>query len=104
LILLRKRSADAYIRELDRRERRERKCHVVITGCDVLADVGIRAPLRKNAKASTEAANPRSSSLNRIGPDAGQASRLPRVRSGAAGRAETPLASPPGGRRDACPT
>jgi len=52
LILLRKRSADAYIRELDRRERRERKCHVVITGCDVLADVGIRAPLRKNAKAS----------------------------------------------------
>ena len=43
-ILVRKRSADAYIRGLGRRERRDRECHVVVTGCDVCADVGIRAP------------------------------------------------------------
>jgi hypothetical protein len=45
LIRFRKRSADAYIRAWGRIERRHRERHVLVTGYDLRADVGIRAPI-----------------------------------------------------------
>jgi hypothetical protein len=49
-ILILTRSADAYIRGCSRKERRDRKCHILIAECDVCADVGIGAPLRMDPK------------------------------------------------------